>query len=201
MEQLSVFVIKLGHYSIVLWIPWLWLLEVAVQFAFNMVMFGSRYCTRHRHDTPSTVHGVMEGLPQPGYSPSKGIFEPRICPQQPLRGNIVMLNRCLFFRTGRKGKLRVFKASLYDINKAIEPNELKECPLEQLVPKEYHGFLPLFNLVSADWLPPYRPGIDHEVRLKDREISTSGPLYSMSLIKLVVLKEWLEENMSKGTIR
>jgi len=95
----------------------------------------------------------------------------------------------------------VFKASLYDINQAIEANNLKERPLEEIVPEQYHEFLPFCIKVLADWLPPYRPGIDHEVRLKDGETPTWGPLYSMSRAELVVLKEWLEENMSKGFIR
>jgi len=43
--------------------------------------------------------------------------------------------------------------------------------------------------VLADRLPPHRPGIDHEVRLKDGETPTWGPLYSMSRAELIVLKE------------
>jgi len=93
------------------------------------------------------------------------------------------------------------KASLYDINKAIEAKDLKECPIEEIVPEQYHEFLPLFNMVLADRLPPHRPGIDHEVQLKDGETPTWGRLYSMSRTELVVLKEWLEENISKGFIR
>jgi hypothetical protein len=75
-----------------------------------------------------------------------------------------MLNGASFFRTVKKGRLTVFKASLHDINKAIEANDLKEHPLEEIIPKQYHEFLPLFNKVLADRLPPHRPGIDHEVR-------------------------------------
>jgi hypothetical protein len=59
----------------------------------------------------------------------------------------------------------------------------------------------LFSKVLADRLPPHPPGIDHEVRLKEGKTATLGPLYSMSRTELVVLKEWLEENMSKGFIR
>jgi hypothetical protein len=103
-----------------------------------------------------------------------------------------MLNGASFFRTVKKGRLKVFKASLYDINKAIEAKDLKECPLKGIVPKQYHDFLPLLNKMLADRLPPHRPGIDHEVRLKDGETPTSGPLYSMSRAELIVLKEWLE---------
>jgi len=112
-----------------------------------------------------------------------------------------MLNGASFFRTVRKGRLTVFKALLYDINKTIEAKDLKECPLEEIVPEQYHEFLPLFNKVLADRLPPHRPGSDHEVRLKDGETPTWGPLYSMSRAELIVLKQWLEKNMSKGFIR
>jgi len=112
-----------------------------------------------------------------------------------------MLNGALFFHTVKKEKLTIFKASLYDINKAIEVNDLKEHPLEEVIPKQYHEFLPLFSKVLADWLPPHQPGIDHDVRLKDGETPPWGPLYSMTRTELVVLKEWLEENMSKGFIR
>jgi len=99
------------------------------------------------------------------------------------------------------GKLKVFRASLYDINKGIEAKDLKERPLEEVIPKQYHEFLPLFNKVLAIHLPPHQPGIDHEVRLKAGETPSWGPFYSMSRAELVALKKWLEENMSKGFIR
>jgi len=112
-----------------------------------------------------------------------------------------MLNGGSFFRTVKKGNLKLFKASLYDIGKAIEAKDLKERSLKEIIPEQYREFLTLFNQVLADRLPPHRPGIDHEVRLKDGETPMWGPLYSMSRAELVVLKEWLEENMSKGFIR
>jgi len=112
-----------------------------------------------------------------------------------------MLNETAFFRSVQKGKLTLFKASLYNINKAIEVKDLKQRPLEEVVPKQYHEFLPLFSKSLADRLPPHRPGIDHEVRLKDGETPIWGPLYSMLRTELIVLKEWLEENMLKGFIR
>jgi hypothetical protein len=194
------FFTKLGHYPTVLGIPWLRLHDVAVRFASNTVTFGSQYCITNCHDTPLTIEGVTVEPPEPVYQ-VKAIFEPKIRPLRPFRGDIVMLNRALFFWTVKKGRLTVFKASLYDINKAIEAKDLKERPLEEIVSKQYHEFLPLFNKVLADRLPPHRPVIDHEVRLQDGETPTWGPLYSMSRAELVVLKEWLEENMAKGFIR
>jgi len=112
-----------------------------------------------------------------------------------------MLNRSSFFWTVKKSKLKAFKTSLYDINKAIEAKDLKERPPEEIVSEQHHEFLPLIRKILADQLPPYRPGIDHAVRLKEGEAPILGQLYSMSRTELVVLKKWLEENMSKGFIR
>jgi len=153
-EQLLMFVTKLGHYPIVLGIPWLRLHDVAVRFAYNIVTFGSQYSTTHSHDAPITVQGDTEEPPEPVYPP-KGIFKPQIRPQRPCRGNIVMLNGSSFFLTVKKGKLTIFKASLYDNNKAIEAQDLEERRLEEIVPEQYHEFLPLFSKILADRLPPH----------------------------------------------
>jgi hypothetical protein len=94
----------------------------------------------------------------------------------------------------------LFKGSLYDINRAIEAKDLKEHPLEDIVPEQYHEFLILFSKLLADRLPPHRPGIDHNVHLNAVETPTWGSLYSMSRAELVVLNQWPNENMSKGFI-
>jgi hypothetical protein len=153
-EQLPTCITKLGHYPIVLGIPWLRLHDVAVRFASNTVTFGSQYCITHCHDTSGMVQGVTEEHPEPGYQ-AKDIFEPKIRPRRGFRGDMIMLNGALFFRTIQNRKLTVFQASLYDINKAIEAKDLKEHPLEEVVPEQYHEFLPLFNNVLADRLPPH----------------------------------------------
>jgi hypothetical protein len=133
-EQLPMFITKLGHYPIVLGIPWLRLHDVAVRFASNTVTFGSQYCITHCHDTSVMVQGVTEEPPEPVYQVKK-IFETKIRPLRPFRGDIVMLNGAAFFRTFKKGRLRVFKSSLYDINIVIKAEDLKERPLEEMVPK------------------------------------------------------------------
>jgi hypothetical protein len=76
-EQLPIFITKLGHYPIVLGIPWLQSHDVAVQFASNIVTFGSQYCITHCHDAPVTIQGVTEKTPEPVYH-VKEIFEPKI---------------------------------------------------------------------------------------------------------------------------
>jgi len=80
-----------------------------------------------------------------------------------------MIKGTLFFRTVTNGRLTVFNASFSDINAAIDANDLKERPLGEIVSKQYHEFLLLFGKVLVDRLAPRRPGIDHEVRLKEWE--------------------------------
>jgi len=79
--------------------------------------------------------------------------------------------------------------------------DLKEKPLEEVIPNQYHEFLPLFNKVLADMLPAHQTNIDHDVPLREGETPSWGPLYKMSREELVVMKEWLEDNMTKGFIR
>ena len=107
-EQLPMFITKLGHYPIVLGIPWLRLHDVAVRFASNTVTFGSQYCITHCHNTSVTVQGVTEEPPEPVYQ-VKDIFEPKIRPLRPFRGDIAMLNGTSFFRTVKKGNLHCLK--------------------------------------------------------------------------------------------
>jgi hypothetical protein len=187
-EQIPMFVTKLGHYPIVQEIPWLRLHDVAVRFASNTVTFGTQYCITHWQDTPVTVQGVSEEPPGPVYGEEKS-WTVDIRKPKPFRGSIVMLNGASFFRTVKCGKLTIFKGSLYDINKAIEVKELKEKLVEEVIPKQYHEFLLLFNKVLADRLPPHQPNIDHEVRLKEGETPSWGPLYKMSREELVAMRE------------
>ena len=68
------------------------------------------------------------------------------------------------------------------------------------MPKEYHEFLPLFLEAVAKALPPHRP-YDHKISLREGFTPPFVPLYLLSKTELQALKEWLEENLSKGFIR
>jgi len=95
-ERIPMFVIKLGHYPIVLGIPWLRLHDVAVRFASNTGTFGSQYCVNHCHEAPVTVQGVTEDPPEPIYEEKK-LWTADIRKSKPFRGNIVRLNGASFF--------------------------------------------------------------------------------------------------------
>jgi len=55
-ETLPMFVTKLGHYPVVLGIPWLELHDVAIRFSSRTLTFGSQYCTSHCNRAPTIVH-------------------------------------------------------------------------------------------------------------------------------------------------
>jgi hypothetical protein len=88
--------------------------------------------------------------------------------------------------------------TLQDIEKALAPKVTVD-PREKL-PKEYHEFLDVFSKKEADKLPPHRP-YDHKIQLKEGAEPPFGPMYDMSRGELLVLREYLEENLGKGFIR
>jgi RNase H-like domain found in reverse transcriptase/Reverse transcriptase (RNA-dependent DNA polymerase)/Retroviral aspartyl protease len=89
-------------------------------------------------------------------------------------------------------------ASIEDIRKALQPKIIID-PTTKL-PKHYHEFLPVFDQQEADKLPPHRE-CDHKIELLPGKLPPAGPLYSMSEDELLVLRKFLEENLSKGFIR
>lgn len=105
---------------------------------------------------------------------------------------------------GKHDSLRVFSASLLDIEKALAPKKRSD-PREKL-PEHYHEFLRVFDQKLADQLPPHRPGTDHRIPLEQgpdgREKEPPwGPLYGMSREELIILRRTLTELLDKGFIR
>jgi hypothetical protein len=180
-EDLPMFVTKLGHYPIVLGIPWLRLHDVAISFASNTVRFGSSYCLSHCLSQPTEVQGIKEDLPS----------RPNV--------NISMIGAAPLLTLHKKKKLEVFSLSLYEINQALKASGEKVDP-RKVVPEHFHEFLHLFDKVKADQLPPHRP-YDHTIPLVEGTTPPYGPLYSMSRNELVAMKEFIEENLPKGFIR
>jgi hypothetical protein len=72
--------------------------DVAVRFASNSVTFGSQYCVNHCLNARVMVQGVTEEPPEQVYEEKK-IWTADIWKPKSFRGNIVMLNGTLFFRT------------------------------------------------------------------------------------------------------
>ncbi|KAL2885129.1 retrovirus polyprotein [Ceratocystis lukuohia] len=100
--------------------------------------------------------------------------------------------------TKTKG-VRVFSASLHDIEKALQTKIYTDprtsCP-SWLLP-----VISAFDRKKAATLPPSRPGLDTEIRLKPDESTPACSLYSMSREELLVLRKTLYELLDSGFIR
>jgi hypothetical protein len=180
------FITKLGHYPIVLGIPWLKQHDVAIHFASNLVTFGSQYCLAHCNDRAVTVRGTSEELPEPLSMNAAPI-------------SIAMIGPTPLVWQAKRNQLRVNVISLYEIHKALNI-ERNGPEITNIIPLEYHKFLPLFSEVEANKLPPHRP-YNHRIPLKEDFTPPFGPIYALSQMELEALWKWLNENLSKGFIR
>jgi hypothetical protein len=103
-----------------------------------------------------------------------------------------------------EAKVRIFAASIADINKALAPK--KSVDVRALLPKHYQSYYELFNPKEAAKLPPYRGlGVDHRIELETKNGQQPqppwGPLYGMSRGELLVLRKELTSLLEKGFIR
>jgi len=189
-EIIPMFIIKLGHYPIVLGLPWLQRHDVDICFTKNSLIFNSNFCLSHCCPRNAvTISGISIDPPE--------------------KINISMIAGSTFTRTLRKNKgiIAVFKMTLFELDQALCNYENKnkeplteENRIKELVPKDYHEYLPLFKKAVAEVLPPHCP-YDHKIPLKEGFTPPFGPLYCLSKLELQALRQWIDENLSKGFIR
>jgi len=117
-----------------------------------------------------------------------------------ISGSIVLGNGSSLFWTDRNTQLQVFKPSWYDITKVVKTEDLKLFMVGKGIPQRYLESVPTCNQMLVDQLTSQQPRIDHDVRLKEGESPCWGLLYMMSREEMLFMKEWLEENMTKGCV-
>jgi hypothetical protein len=183
-ETLTAYLTSLGHYPLVLGIPWLKKHDVTINFAKNDIQFSSPGCLPHCT------------MVTPG--PVKGLTTER-------RNKICAISATTFSRiinnaNKRYGNVEQFALSLNEINTTLQEPKDDQPDIETIVPRQYHKYLKILEKVNADKLPPHCP-CDHRIPLEDGFQPPFGPLYSLSHPELEELKRWLEENLSKGFIR
>src|SRR5258706_1172598 len=219
-EQLPMFVTKLGHYPIVLGIPWLRHHDVAIRFASNLVTFGSPFCLDNSIDRPTTVRGLDHEPPAPHQHTESRTPPPRPSVQDdcieenseaPIRSRsrrrttvrylddcvegfvtgpdvqddcvegflapskINMVGAASFVMSAKRDRSQIGSLSLYEINKALDREKLKDTEWKHRIPEEYHDFLPLFDEAVARALPPRRQ-YDHRIRLQEGFTPPFGPM-------------------------
>ena len=178
------FVTKLGHYSLVLGIPWLQHHNPRIDWEKDTIDFVSPRCTTTCAQRPTKATTM------------------NIPPAQPRTINIAAVSLAGFRKTVKKEKClhkaaMSFAISATDIDAMLEHPDQDRTPD---IPKEYQEFMTHFSEVEANRLPPQRPG-DHRIQLREHTTTSFGPLYSLSKQELEALFKWLDENLAKGFIR
>jgi hypothetical protein len=84
---------------------------------------------------------------------------------------------------------------------ASEANQKKpDLTPEQLVPREYHSYLDIFDEDKANRFPDTRPW-DHKIEMKPGFEPKSFKTYNLTPKEQVELDKFLKENLDKGYIK
>ena len=105
-------------------------------------------------------------------------------------------------RSGTGSRLRLFGHAMTAEDRKIfmEGKDKDQDPKEKL-PSAYHRWEHVFSRHAADELPPLRPGIDHEIKLKGEKQPPYRRPYNMSASENEVIKKWIDEQLEKGNIQ
>ena len=212
-ENAFFFITRLGHYPLILGIPWLRHHDSSIRFSTNKVTFDSEWCCKNHnaHGRPTWIKGL------------------EFIPERPARPNRMAFIGCAaLLHLHRRKKLEIQSISLREVNaglklaglgaalriagarntknprntkdpqKTKDPRNTKDPHV--LVPEHLHEFLHVFEKGNVQTLPPHCP-YDHSIPLKPDSVPPFGTLYGMSHKELLVLKEYIEENLAKGFIR
>jgi hypothetical protein len=183
-ENLIAYVASIGHYPLVLGIPWLTKHDVSINFPKMDIQFPSPNCLTHQSKITLTP---IQGITIPQSIKICTISATSFCQ---IVNNV---NNCY-------GKVEQFALSLHEINTALAKEDDQKPDIRTIVPPEYHEYLKIFEKANANKLPPHCPS-DHTIPLMDGFKPLFGPLYSLSRPESEELKCWLDDNLSKGFIR
>ena len=109
-----------------------------------------------------------------------------------------MIGSVSFAWVAQKKNHEVFAISMKDIEKVL--NLKKSTDPATVLSKEYHEFLDVFSRQLADTLSPHQPH-DHHICLELRSQLIFKSLYGMSRDELLVLKKYLDDNLTKEFIQ
>jgi hypothetical protein len=149
-ESLTAYLMSLGHYPLVLGIPWLKIHNITINVAKNDIQFSSPGCLPHRT--------MVTPVPVKGLTPER-------------RNKICAISATTFQRiinnaNKRYGNVEQFALSLNEINTALQKPKDDKPNIESIVPREYHKYLKVFEQVNANKLPPHHI-CDHKIPLED----------------------------------
>ena len=107
-----------------------------------------------------------------------------------------MISQAAFQLASLQDESRVFLLAMLTIEEDTDPSKHPESSVN-LVPLQYHDFLPLFTKRAANKLPPYRY-VDHKIPVEAEERPPMGLMYSMSTTELQAIRKWIQETSPKA---
>ena len=156
---------------------WLKKHNLVIDWTKNTITFGSGYCQAHCLPTRA----------------------PQLANPPVTTYKIAMISRAAFRLATEQEDSQIFLLAMSSTQEPIDPAKHRDYPAN-LVPSQYHDFLPLFTKEGADQLPPHRY-VDHEIPLEADKKPPMGRMYSISATELQEIHKWIEANLSKGFIR
>ena len=191
-----------GYHDAILGKTWMNKNRVLLDLGNDSIMFPERQPVPSA-PPPSTK---LKILPRPSPRPNEDVF------------SIHSIGAAAFHLLARRPKsdnIQIFAMSMEDINtqlgffrdqeaevvslSAVEPANQNMEDVKNKLPAEYHEFLDVFDRSKADQLPPHR-SYDHKIELNGDSRPPQTRAYRMSPYKLQKVKEYLNENLSKGFI-
>ena len=177
LETLTFQVTKIAGWNVILGKTWLKRHNPVINWTKNTVSFGSGYCQ---------AHCLPTRVPQPTDTPTTTY-------------KITMISPAAFRLATEQEHSQVFLLAMSSTQEPTDPSKHPDYPAN-LGPPQYHDYLPLFSKTGADKLPPHGY-VDHEIPLGIDKKPPMGRMYSISATELQEIREWIEENLSKGFIR
>ena len=111
--------------------------------------------------------------------------------------NISLIGAAAFARASCLADVQLFKLFI----STMDSRDLDTTPVDMSnVLLKYHEFRDVFSKSRANTLPTHQP-YDLKIELEDGAIPPFGPIYSLSLHELQMLREFIDEHLANGLIR
>ncbi|PIL32165.1 hypothetical protein GSI_05410 [Ganoderma sinense ZZ0214-1] len=106
--------------------------------------------------------------------------------------------------TGRtlRNAPKLFVSATYTYSQQLAEQEYQKeiCPVEEIVPKQYHEYLHVFSKEASECLPDHGP-YDHAIELMPDARMFHSKVYPLSPSEQVELDKFINENLAKGYIQ
>ena len=182
------YVTKLGKQKIILGLPWLQRENPLIDWKLKMMDWRDE-----PHLRPSFKMTLEEEED-----------EFTILTQNPTENSEILLSpddlEDIFIQTRELEELWINLKTSHSQTLAHEHSQKKDIPVEEIVPKEYHQWLDVFDKKASECFPDPRPW-DHAINMKEGFEPRSFKAYTLSPEEHELQKKIIDENLEKGYIQ